>query len=177
MRTPILSALFLLAAIPFGADARADENRAMLDSMVGQWAGSGQLTYTKEWTMPFRCEIEGRPANTESTVDLVGRCWSGPIWSRMGAALRYNKRSQSYIGRFRDGTSTFVIDIKGKPADQAMALDLRQGQQRGAMDVAFMSKNRIDLKVSVINPKTRDQRQVIDLTLDRKAFKVSALEN
>lgn len=177
MRTPRLSALFILPVILFGADARADENRAMLDSMIGQWAGSGQLTYTKEWTMPFKCEIEGRPANTESTVDLVGKCWSGPIWSRMGAALRYNKKSQSYIGRFRDGTSTFVIDIKGKPADKAIALDLRQGKQQGAMDLAFMSKNRIGLTISVVNPKTKGQRQVVDLTLDRQAIKVGALNN
>lgn len=170
MRRSLLTAALLLplSVAPAGADE-------LLETMIGNWEGAGQLTYTTAWTFPFRCEIEGRPAKVATQVDLLGKCWAGPIWSTMGAALRYNKKSKSYIGKFRDGTSTFVVDIRGRPVDNALALDLKQGGRRGAMAVAFRSRDAIELKVSVIDNGSQEQRQVVDLTLERKNTRLGAL--
>lgn len=175
MRNAQFVLLVMLCTMLGGGAASADANNAMLGDMVGNWRGEGRLTYTKTWTFDFKCEIEGRPGPIKTQVDLLGRCWTGPIWSSMGAALRYNPRTRSYAGKFRDGTSTFVIDIKGRPAKKAIDLDLKQGKQRGAMALAFKSRDAIDLTISVIHPETKARRKVVDLALERAKVRVGAL--
>ncbi|MCB1491529.1 MAG: hypothetical protein KDJ77_06985 [Rhodobiaceae bacterium] len=156
--------------------AKADAGRDLLDDMVGNWEGAGKLTYTKDWTFDFRCKIEGRPGVVETQVDLLGKCWAGPIWSSMGAALRYNPKTRSYVGKFRDGTDTFVIDIKGRHENRALDLDLRQGKQRGAMAVAFRNHDSIDLTIAIVHPTTKARRQVVGLSLERSNSRMGALE-
>jgi len=165
------------AALVFAAPtpAHADKGQRLLDTMVGEWRGDGQLNYTQQWSFPFKCEIEGRTTKAKGQVDLVGKCWSGPIWSRMAAALRYNAKSRSYVGRFRDGTNTFVIDIKGRRSGDTIDLDLRQGRQQGALGLDFDNNDKVDLTIAIVNPETKAQRKVVDLTLNRKTTKVGAL--
>ncbi len=175
MRPASFITSLLLPLILAIAPAQADTDRAMLDSMIGNWEGQGRLTYTQTWTFDFKCKVEGRPATVDAQVDLLGKCWSGPIWSRMAAALRYDPESRSYVGKFRDGTNTFVIDMRGKPAPDAIDLDLRQGKTRGAMALAFQSDDQIELEISVLNPRTKAKRKVIDLVLARRNTRLGAL--
>lgn len=175
MRMRILTASLVSALFLAPDSALADSNRKMLEDMIGNWQGGGQLTYTKSLTFPFKCKIEGRASDIKSQVDLVGKCWYGPMWGSMGAALRYNPRTKSYIGKFQDGTRTFVIDMRGKPAERAMDLDLQQGAQRGALALKFRSRDTIAMKISVVHPTTRASKQVVDLTLNRANTKVGAL--
>ncbi|MEM6616140.1 MAG: hypothetical protein AAF619_06415 [Pseudomonadota bacterium] len=154
----------------------ANDSTKMLHKMVGTWKGNGHLAYTQEWTFNFKCEIEGKPGIIDRQVDLMGRCWSGPIWSSMGAALRYNPRTKSYVGKFRDGTSTFVIDIAGKRSGQSMALDLSQGHQRGALDMTFQDQDSLVLSVAIVDPRTKARRKVVDLNLERQPTRLSRLD-
>ncbi|MEM6665681.1 MAG: hypothetical protein AAF638_04695 [Pseudomonadota bacterium] len=157
--------------------AHADKGAAMIDNMVGKWSGSGKVTYTETWTFNFKCNIEGKPGPVRSQVDLTGKCWTGPLWSRMAAALRYNPKTRSYVGQFKDGTRTFVIDISGKRRGKKMNLGLKQGKQRGAMDLAFRSDDELDLKIALIHPTSKARRQVVNMALQRTPNKVSRLSD
>ncbi len=167
------TAVFLAAQ---SGPVQADPNHRILSQMVGSWFGEGQLEYTKIFTFPFKCEIQGQPGAVKAQVDLTGRCWYGPLWGRMAAALRYDKRTGSYRGIFRDATETFIIDLKGKRKGQTVKMDLQQGPQRAAMDVAFENANQLQLTIDLIDPATQGKRQVIDLTLNRLAERTAALD-
>ena len=162
-------------SVLMAAPAFADKNRLILNKMVGSWAGKGQLSYTEIFTFPFRCEIEGRPGVLRTQVDLIGKCWSGPFWGRMAAALRYDPRTRSYRGIFRDNTETFVIELKGKRAGESVKWDLAQGARRAAMDTDFENSDQVNLTLALINAKTRKQRKVINLELHRTAKQTAAL--
>lgn len=161
----------VLAASP----ALADKNRKIIDQMVGTWAGKGQLEYTEIFTFPFRCEIEGKPGVVRTQVDLIGKCWSGPFWGRMAAALRYDPKSGSYRGIFRDNTQTFVIQLRGRRAGKAVNWNLAQGTRRASMSTNFADSDKVNLTLALINNKTQQQRQVINLQLQRTVKQTASL--
>lgn len=160
---------FLAALLPclLGAPAPSMADPVLVDKMMGKWEGSGRVTYSPTWTFDFKCELEGKPGQVATQVDLLGKCWSGPMWGRMAAALRYDAATRSWAGRFRDGTDTFVIEIAGRSEGDALTFDLSQGPHRGALGMAFQGERDVVVTVSVLDPRSARQVKVADLTLNK----------
>lgn len=159
----LLPAMALAACI--STAARADSDRKFFESVVGTWAGPGEIIAGKYKGTKFNCSFEGSTPRDKMGMTMDGSCRVGVFSQKMRASIE--SRSGAYRGRFLDGAEGKGLDIvSGNVVDGSkVVLAINRKQLTGIMQARIADEDTMNVTVSV--RVADDLVKVIGMSLKR----------
>lgn len=151
VRTAALSAILASGgmAMQAGAAVAADDDRAFLKSVEGEWTGPGEIVAGKYKGTKFNCTLTGTTPSRSTGLTLDGACRVGPFLQKMTASVQ--RRGNAYRGTFMDGAKGKGLDIvSGSVVDgEKMVLAVNRQQLKGVMQARVTDSQSMTVTVSV----------------------------
>lgn len=123
------AAATMTAAVPFGA--AAEDGKAFLAKLAGDWAGSGRLVAAvgaePEATS---CRLSGAP--TAAGVSITGSCDGAARGAKLAVVLRWSEPTGEVLGTFQGGAESGTANLSGRLSGNT--LTLRVSSEGGGAD-------------------------------------------
>ena len=140
----VAAASLLLAAAP----ARADNDTAFFNQVVGEWSGPGEIVAGKYKGTKFNCTLRSESHSRGVGMALDGTCRVGIFSQKMRAEV--SKDGVTYKGEFLDGAQGKGLDIiSGNVDGNQMVVGLDRKQLKGAMIAKLMGRDKLNISISV----------------------------
>jgi len=141
--------LFLNSAYAAPAGQAAADRAAFLQSVKGQWSGSGQVVAGRYKGVKFTCKFTAPDAGNAADIKLDGSCRAGIFSQPIKASI--SPKSGTYQGSFNDGARGNGMDITAGTVDKnGMVLQLNREKLQGNMTARLQSGNQMHITLAVV---------------------------
>lgn len=148
MQKLIASFLIIIAACTANAAGAASQDKQFLQSIAGQWNGSGEVVAGKYKGAKFNCAFSSISEIAGTGMTLDGNCRLGMFSQPIKA--RFIRNATGYHGTFNNGSRAQGLDIvSGKIKKNYMIFELNREQFNGSMQARLADSNSMNIILAI----------------------------